>query len=260
MSDSSLLPLDPDVAALLCTTDFDAPPVGAKERVRRALVFAGVVSPRLLGGTDRAPHSTAPGRFPTSHARSWQTVVDTVCTWRTWGRGKAAIACFAAMATAAAGTLLAWRVSWESSPEARAVTQEDVLRSMPRGTAERAIPELLEPFATPSAPSTPSPRSVTAGVKKSGATDSLGDEQRLLAKARAALGRGELDAATQELERHARLFANGSLAEEREALRIVTLARQGNLAAARERAARFRRIYPRSIQLITVEGAIAERR
>jgi hypothetical protein len=110
----------------------------------------------------------------------------------------------------------------------------------------------------PPAPGAPE-RSPAAELGPSrGDSSALAREQSLLARARAALGRGDLDAGFAALEQHAAQFAGGTLREERETLWIVGLARRGKLAAARARAARFRQLYPGSIQLGTFEQAVRD--
>ena len=172
--------------------------------------------------------------------------------------GKAILTLLAGTAMATAATFLSRHLS-PTLQAAQRVRQEEIVRSLPSAFLDTVVRDELESGPAASAPSSVEPRPAPPNLKRAGVVETLGYEQRLLARARGALGRGELEAATQELDRHARLFPNGSLKEEREALRIVTLAQQGNLTAARERAARFRRAYPRSIQMSTVDGAVAER-
>ena len=244
MAQTAPPPLDPKMANLLRTAPFEAPPLGAKRRVRRRLEIAGVLSMARAGA---GPIATPPQK---AFARGAPAP------------GKFAFTAMAAVAIGAAGALLFAR---EASPPLRPVRPED-LGARPGAVFEVAVAEptqeveqYREELATAPSVSAPLPlRSALPGTRRSTA-DSLGLEQRLLARARAALGRGELESAARELDRHARLLPIGHLTEEREALRIVTLAQQGNLTAARERAGRFRRLYPRSIQMSTVEGAVAER-
>lgn len=267
MSQSPPGPLDPKIAELLRTTEFEAAPAGAKQRVRNQLGLAGVVSFARDAGA--GPSATPPAselghRAPPVAGRG---VAGARLAWTTHAAGKAAITAMAACAIGAVGALLLAR---PASPGAPTVPRDDN-EATPNGhgdaiTGDRTrIPmaELDQDRAAigalPAASAVVAPRAAQPSTKRPTTTDSLGVEQRLLARARAALGRGELESAAQELERHAHLFPNGSLSEERDALRIVTLAQQGNLSVARDRAARFRRMYPRSIQMSTVEGATAER-
>ena len=147
-----------------------------------------------------------------------------------------------------------------ASAPAPYVGQEEVLRSLPSGLRETVRVGKLDPGPASAPPIAPAaPRSEAPNLKRPSEAETLGREQKLLGRARAALGRTDLESAMQELDRHARLFPNGALNEERDALRIITLALQGNLALARERAVRFRHAYPRSIQMTAIDGAIGER-
>src|SRR6185369_14989622 len=79
-----------------------------------------------------------------------------------------------------------------------------------------------------------------------------------IAAALAALARGAPAEAIAALEQHARRFPAGQLEEEREALWIQALAAAGEAASARERAERFRRRFPDSIQEDAVSTALAK--
>jgi hypothetical protein len=86
--------------------------------------------------------------------------------------------------------------------------------------------------------------------------DTLGQERGLLDRARQDIGRGLLAEAGALLERHAAEFPSGQLAEEREALVIRLLLREGREGEARSRAQRFRKLHPRSIQLPGIDDAL----
>lgn len=87
--------------------------------------------------------------------------------------------------------------------------------------------------------------------------DALKIEVALLGRARSALDRGSPDAALAALRHHGRRFGDGQLAEEREALEIVALARLGKIGAAQSKAARFLHDHSRSLHSQTVRDAIA---
>jgi hypothetical protein len=105
---------------------------------------------------------------------------------------------------------------------------------------------LPTPSRTPSRPP-PSPPSAPSGLRA---------EHALLEQARAALARGDAEAALGAVEAHASRFPLGQLAEEREALyvRALVLAHRGDDAAARARA--FFDAYPDSIHRGAVERAL----
>lgn len=84
----------------------------------------------------------------------------------------------------------------------------------------------------------------------------LGIERDLVERARMALARGDATAALDAIDRHAKEFPNGRLAEEREALAVQALVAASRTDSARARAARFRERFPRSVFLPAVESAI----
>jgi hypothetical protein len=132
-------------------------------------------------------------------------------------------------------------------------------RAPPRPTLVAAMP-------TPPPVASPHPRvavapppSVPSSTRPRGSAErdrALAAERRLLEVARSALGRGQPATALDSLERHARAFPHGALAEEREALRVQCLVARGDAAGARTLGARFRQLYPDSILRPTVEAAL----
>ena len=90
--------------------------------------------------------------------------------------------------------------------------------------------------------------------------DTLGEERALLDRARLDIVHGKLHEARTLLASHAETFRDGQLTEEREALIIRLLVREGRLSEARSRAAHFRKQHPRSIQLPGIGDALRERR
>jgi len=105
------------------------------------------------------------------------------------------------------------------------------------------------PTMTPRA-AAPPPKSPT-----SRAPSSLAEERAELETARVAMTRARWDEAAAALDRHARLFPSGQLAEERESLHVVLLAQRGQGTLAREAAARFERVYATSLFLPAVRAA-----
>ncbi|HEY6461482.1 MAG TPA: hypothetical protein VIY73_15050, partial [Polyangiaceae bacterium] len=83
----------------------------------------------------------------------------------------------------------------------------------------------------------------------------LSAERMLLDEARAALVQGNPTVALDRLQRHRRTFASPVLGEERDAMEVEALARAGRVPEAQARADAFRRHYPRSLFLPTVESA-----
>jgi hypothetical protein len=89
-------------------------------------------------------------------------------------------------------------------------------------------------------PPVPAPSRMGAGV------DLARQELHLLERARAAVARNDFAAALVPLAEHARRFRDGSLAEEREALRVTALGGLGRTDEARRAIAAFERRFPRS--------------
>lgn len=133
----------------------------------------------------------------------------------------------------------------------------------------------VSPLASPgvSETSSPSPiaiaqaapvRGSSANVAKNGRGLSavlhpsrLTEERVLLDEARAGLLQGAPERALERLDLHRARFADGLLAEERDAMQVEALAGAGRYDEARERANAFRARQPTSLFLPTVESAIA---
>ncbi|MFO0664854.1 MAG: hypothetical protein U0174_12935 [Polyangiaceae bacterium] len=99
------------------------------------------------------------------------------------------------------------------------------------------------------------PPSVTSTASASNVSD-LAQEREVLVIARTALGRGDGPNALVATTRHEKAFPNGVLREEREAIAIQALVLSGRSAEAHARAARFKRAFPQSLLLPTVEAAV----
>jgi hypothetical protein len=93
-----------------------------------------------------------------------------------------------------------------------------------------------------------------------GPKETLGEERALLDEGRKAISQGRLREAQALLERHAELFPSGRLTEEREALVIRLLVREGHTSEAVRRAARFKKEHPHSIQQPGIDQALRGRK
>jgi len=82
--------------------------------------------------------------------------------------------------------------------------------------------------------------------------DAARAELRLLRQARAAVAREDYASALRPIAAHAHRFKDGRLAEEREALRVKSLAGLGRSEDARRAATSFRARFPRSVLLSAV--------
>jgi TolA-binding protein len=112
----------------------------------------------------------------------------------------------------------------------------------------------------PEPPARPAPSSQARASGDGRAAESkdsrLSAERNLLEISRTALGRGKIDWALAALRRHARLYPNGQLAEERDGLMVQALVGKGDYAQARERATRFHRQHPHSLFAPAVDQAL----
>ena len=129
----------------------------------------------------------------------------------------------------------------------------------PPAPAPLSVPELPPPVETAPRPMVTAPvagRSPGEPAAGRGKDARLAAERNLIEIARTALARGRLDGALAPLNRHARRFAKGQLAEERDSLYVQVLVAKGDLAQARERATRFRRQHPSSLFQPAVDQAL----
>ena len=131
---------------------------------------------------------------------------------------------------------------------------------------ERATPPPVENVAPPAPPRPaqpiadvpPPPQSALEHPRLSRA-DAARAELRLLRQARAAVAREDYASALPPIAEHARRFKDGRLAEEREALRVKSLAGLGRTEEAHRAAAAFRARFPRSVLLPAVSQMSATR-
>jgi hypothetical protein len=117
-------------------------------------------------------------------------------------------------------------------------------------------------FALHAALNTPAPPRVVfldrvvPGPSAAPTTDPAPGPSALLDEARAGLVAGDPASALKRLEEHQHRFLNPLLAEERDAMWIEALVRAGRTDEARRRADAFRRKYPGSLFLPTVDSAV----
>src|SRR5450631_93918 len=168
-------------------------------------------------------------------------------------RPRWAAAAAAALVISAAVGAAAYEIHSRLAPRPMTHRAAVVLRPEPVALT----PEPVASAVVPSAPAVavrdlpPAPvRTVAApGLSPAGAARA---ELHLLRQARAAVARGDFEAALSPLSEHRRQFKNGRLAEEREALRVKALGGLGRNEEARHAAAAFRARFPRSVLLPAV--------
>jgi hypothetical protein len=150
----------------------------------------------------------------------------------------------------------------ESTQAARIIYVDRFVDAMPSPSGAAVVP----PSATTSNPSgafpPPSSRSMRTGVASAtsnspaGTLSGLNAERALLDVARGALEREDGAAALATLEQHERKYPSGVLVQEREAIAIHALMILGRTSEALARAGRFRRHFPESALLPTIDSIV----
>ncbi len=125
----------------------------------------------------------------------------------------------------------------------------------PRAEVPEPVP-LVRPAPVPATVPVPSVAYAAREPTGPGRDVDLAAERALLEIARTALARGQVEAALDAVQRHARRFPRGQLVEERESVWIQALVAGERSAEARQRAAEFRRRFPQSILRPVVEAAV----
>lgn len=105
---------------------------------------------------------------------------------------------------------------------------------------------------TPAVSAAPAPTPARSVDRPLSPADTAREELRLLRQARAAVSRADYADALPPIAEHARRFRDGRLAEEREALRVKSLAGLGRTEEAHRAAAGFEARFPRSVLLPAV--------
>lgn len=167
--------------------------------------------------------------------------------------------------------------SWEGAHQPSAVVAPTKPRA-PEAEAAPVAPPVVE-AAPPSAPEVapqpvlpvaepvaslgakgPSPvksaPALSADVATPPSRPSLFDEQRMIEKARAAIGRGDAASGMATLDEYERAFDKPQFSPEAMALRVEALSHTGQLERARRLADEFRRRYPRHPLLGRVDASV----
>lgn len=220
---SDLPPIDPELAALL-DAERSRPPMDVAARER------------LLGRIEASVATVA---------------VAGAAAGATAAKGKAWLVALSAFAL---GGLVGAGAMWmRPAPEPRTITVEKRVEVPVPVTVVVSAPAALPPAPTPTtslaAPPTPaSPSSAKVGSDAA--------ERALIEKIHSALGRGDPAGAMTAVAEHEKQFPSGSHADEREALAVQALSRQGRKEEARARADRFRKRFPGSFFTTIVDKAV----
>lgn len=222
---SDLEPLDPELASLLDVERRRPPiPPGARERLL-GRIEASVATVAVAGAAGAA------GAAGVSAAK-----------------GKAWLVALSAFAL---GGLVGAGAMWlRPQPEPRTITVEKRVEVPVPVTvvvsAPAAPPPVVAPSTSLAAPPTTTPAKPTSDAA----------ERALIEKIHSALGRGDPAGALAAVAEHEKLFPSGSHADEREALAVQALSRQGRMEEARTRADRFRKRFPGSFYKAIVDAAV----
>jgi hypothetical protein len=231
--------LDPELEALLEPRKIErrAPPeIRARALARaRAIVAAG-------------------GAIPPARRRELPAPVPlrvSVSAGRGHGLLRVSLAAAIAVAAGAVGAVAALR-------NRAADTPPPASRESPHPAP--AVRAGRSPVPAGESPTVAIPPGVTAKparpVRAGGATDPFTAELDLLQRAHAAYTRRDFSGALVLVAEHARRFPKGPLAEQREALRVRSLAGSGRSEEAHRAAAAFAVRFPRSVLLPRVEGDV----
>jgi TolA-binding protein len=136
--------------------------------------------------------------------------------------------------------------------EERPITLPPPIATTAKNTTNGDIELYQEPAHLPAVPGAAPPPPAAASNKNESHDASLREEERLLDVARNAIVAGDFQAAVDATLQHAKTFPHGSLAEERDALRIRALAKLGRKEEARSALDRLRSQHPHSF---LIEGA-----
>lgn len=257
-----LPPIPQDVAQLLKATPRPAPPPGFEAEVwaRVAASAAGVA------GTATAAHSLV-GLGKTLGMKAGLLWVGTLAVGA--GLGIAVDRTLLAPAPPPPEIRIVYKEARTEMPAPAPVPANPPrAEPAPPASAPKWVQPHLVPAPTP-VPSAPAPAQVSAPPMKSSEPETpveshpsptkdrlLAQERAIIEMGRSALARGENALAQSHFERHWAEFANGQLAEEREALWIAALAGLGKRNEALERAADFERRFPESLLGSGVREAI----
>jgi hypothetical protein len=253
--------LSRDAQALLELARRDRPRTGDRERVAGGLSGLGVGIASVAAGTSAtAAAGTSTGTAAIATAGSTATGLTAL---------GAKIVVPGLIGLAIGGTLMAPLALQEPERPAPAVpsslpSPDRAATANARAVAPRVT--AVAPSTTDWAPAAPTRSSVVPSVAERGSAQSsaqpkraetLQAEAELLAAASGALGRGRAQHALELLDKHEREYADGVLAEERAAARVLALCETGRIDEARRHAEQFLHRAPRSPLVPRVRGSCA---
>jgi hypothetical protein len=228
----SMPPPDPELSAMLQSLrEIEPAPAEVRARARVRLMSAA-----MGAGPQGGTASVRPGRALLT------------------GKAGVAVVAFLLGGVAGAGLYAMMR----PAPAPRVVYVE---RPAPASEARSAGPPLPAPIAEPpqmaTAPGASAATTASVGPSRAvSRVSQLSAERTLLDEARAALSTGDPSRALDRLDRHRRMFGAPILGEERDALRVEALAKEGRGDEARTAADAFRKRWPDSLFSSAVDDAV----
>jgi hypothetical protein len=144
--------------------------------------------------------------------------------------------------------------AWIDAPSSRTTAPAPQPTARPAAIEPRAVAVVSATEEVDTAVTPPvAPHVKRASAKTRAVAVPTNAELQLLRDARQDVTRGDFTRALAVIAEHARRFRNGSLVEEREALRVKSLAGLGRHEDARRAAAQFHARFPHSVFLPTFE-------
>lgn len=168
----------------------------------------------------------------------------------------------AALAVGVAGAVTAGYLQEPSTPAPPTSSAPDTAVPRPRWTGHTLLTAPPAPAAVPALPPLSSGSVVDTAPPNSrppaplALQESYAAELELLRHAQSSYAARDYSGALAKLADHAKRFPNGRLAEEREALRVRSLASAGRMDAARSAVAAFAKRFPRSVLLPRLEQVV----
>ena len=226
-----------------------------RARVRERLTLAGVAAPPAAAGTTDVATDSAEvaaqgagsagsaagvgGKWLGSAASTW--ILGTVCAASAMVGGLAGVA----------------TMDVQPPPKPGPVPAAAPVITPPEPAPQPPAEPEVEPAATPEPEMESKPAAARPGRKPARPADGLGQELKLLHRARAAWRRGEAGDALSLLQRHRARYPRSAVAAERDALRVLCLCDLGREAQARRLGRRWLRDAPHSPLRSAVKGSCA---
>lgn len=256
MKNDELMPLAPDLQALL-RNEQAAPPMPAELQSSIAARLAdSIAAPGI-------PEAGEPGSASPSDSSGAETLAasDTAASLSPLASLAAKPALLAATAFGIGlGTGVVGTTYYASNPEPAPV--QPALVQYDAAPAELPTPDAATAMVVTMDAGpvlvTPPPKAETPRPRSPGRDSDLAAERSLLELARTAITRSNAKTALTQLEKHARLYRRGRLAEERDALWVQALALDRSYEEASRKATAFKKKYPKSLFLPVIDHALKE--